>query len=59
MRVFDSDKDDIYNATLINNSLLLASSNGQAVDFESVAHNLKIEEQWHIGDIVNAIKNKS
>ena len=59
MRVFDSDKDDIYNATLINNSLLLASSNGQAVDFESVAHNLKIEEQWHIGDIVEAIKNKS
>ena len=59
MRVFDSDKDDIYNATLINNSLLLASSNGQAVDFESVEHNLKIEEQWHIDDIVEAIKNKT
>ena len=58
MRVFDSDKDDIYNATLINNKYLLGHTTGKVVDFDSVANQITIEEQWHISDIVETIKNK-
>ena len=58
MRVFDSDKDDIYNATLINNKHLLGHTLGKVVDFDSVATKITIEEQWHISDIVETIKNK-
>lgn len=59
VRFFDEDKDDIYNATLINNQLLLGHTPGKVVDFKSVAPTLKIQEQWPIYTVINLIKDNT